>query len=154
MKIREAREEDVAALMELWKEFIDFHQSTDRFFTRTSEGHKQFGEFALDRIRDNNWLVLVAVVDRQVVGHCLATVKEHPPVFVDARYGYIQDIAVTQQHRRSCIGTTLFGKAVDWFKQRGVTRIELDATAHNQISQSFWRKMGFRDFMIRMSKEI
>jgi len=108
----------------------------------------------LERIRDENWLVLVAVIDQQIVGYCLATIQEYPPVYIDTRYGYIQDIAVTEKYRRDGFGARLFGKALEWLTERGISRVQLDAAANNPISRGFWMKMGFRDFMIRMSKEI
>lgn len=84
----------------------------------------------------------------------MATIQEHPPVYKNTRYGYIQDIAVTKKHRRKNIGSMLFEQAVIWFKKKKVSRMELDAASANELSQSFWRKTGFRDYMIRMSKDI
>jgi ribosomal protein S18 acetylase RimI-like enzyme len=154
MIIREARPDDVEAMKELWKEFIDYHKANDRFFSRTPDGHERFGEFALDNIRSEDWLVLVAVVNNQVVGHCMAAIHTYPPVYENTRYGYIQDIAVTEKYRRENIGSRLFEHAVGWFKNKKVSRIELDAASTNEVSQSFWRKTGFRDYMIRMAKDI
>jgi ribosomal protein S18 acetylase RimI-like enzyme len=154
MIIREAIRDDIESIKELWKEFIDYHKSFDRFFSRTSEGHERFGEFVLERIKDENWLVLVAECDDRIVGHCLVTIQEHPPVFEKTRYGYIQDIAVTESYRRKSIGTTLFEKSVSWLHERGISRIELDVAATNPTSQKFWRKMNFREVIFRMSKEI
>jgi GNAT superfamily N-acetyltransferase len=114
--IREAKTEDVATMKELWIEFIDYHKARDRFFSRTSDGHERFEAFVLDRINNDDWLVLVAVVNDRIVGHCMAAIQEYPPVYVSPRYGYIQDIAVTERYRRANIGSTLFEQAVSWFK--------------------------------------
>jgi hypothetical protein len=37
--IRQAKKKDLAAMVELWKEMMDFHKDRDRFFTRTATGH-------------------------------------------------------------------------------------------------------------------
>ena len=33
IEIREAKEKDISAMVELWKEFIDFHAESEPFFT-------------------------------------------------------------------------------------------------------------------------
>ncbi|MCP4599831.1 MAG: GNAT family N-acetyltransferase [Proteobacteria bacterium] len=48
----------------------------------------------------------------------------------------------------------LFEKTVSWFQEKRISRIELNAASTNDVSHSFWRKRGFQDFMIRMSKEM
>ena len=141
-------------MKELWKEFIDFHKKRDPFFTRTADGHDRFGEFVLERIEKEDWLVLVAESEGEVVGHCLATIEEYPPVYINPRYGYVQDIAVTKKYRRSRIGRKFFDRMAAWFREQGVDRIELDVTATNDVSARFWREIGFGDFMIRMSKKV
>ncbi len=154
MLVREATVEDIDSITDMWKEFIDFHKAHDPFFCRTTEGHLRFSEFALERIQSSDWLVLVSVEDDRIVGHCLATIQSHPPVFENTRYGYIQDIAVTEAYRGHHAGKQLFERASRWFKEKGVTRIELDAAATNNTSRSFWRAMGFGDFMVLMSRKL
>lgn len=152
--IREATLRDLAAMKKIWIEFIDFHAARDHFFQRTEQGHERFGEFVAERIEKVDWNVSVAVVDDQAVGHIMGALSKHPPVFVNTRFGYVQDIAVSRRFRRRGVGTSLFGHLVRWFKAHGITRVELDAAASNDTSKGFWRKMGCEDFMVRLTKEI
>ncbi len=154
MKIRLAEKRDVESMCTLWKEFIDFQKRGDRFFTRTEKGHKVFGNITLERMNENNWHVLVAEVDGKIVGHCVGAIQEYPPVYVKTKFGYFQDIAVAEDCRRRGIGSELVKEMQVWFKEHGVSRIELDVTATNEVSQGFWSAAGFSDFMIRKSKEM
>jgi GNAT superfamily N-acetyltransferase len=140
-------------MKEIWKEFMDYHKSVNSFFSRTVEGHENFGGFALENIRSKDkWLVIIAESGGDIVGYCMAATEEYPPVFENPQYGYIMDMAVSRKHRRNNIGTQLYAKTAEWFNKKGINRIELHAVAANSLGLNFWRKMGFVDFMIRMEK--
>jgi ribosomal protein S18 acetylase RimI-like enzyme len=152
--IRHATPADLPAMEDIWIEFIDFHAARDPFFTRAAQGHERFRTFVAERLTKDDWRVLVAVVDDEVVGHIVGALQSHPPVFVQTTFGYVQDIAVRGSFRRHGIGRRLFERLEVWFKESGVTRIELDAAAANDTSQRFWRAMGCSDFMVRLTKPI
>ena len=152
--IREAKKADIPGLQELWKEMMDFHKERDTFFTRSEKGHESFATFISENIKNDDWLVLVATLEENLVGYSLATVAEYPPVFAEPRYGHIIDVAVTQRYRRSGVGQQLLKEVQEWLKKREVNRIELQVSVKNEISQAFWKKMGFLDVLTRMTKRI
>jgi hypothetical protein len=57
---RQAIEKDIPAIVELWKEFIDFHKIRDSFFSRSKEGPENFGKFIAENLRKNDAIVYVA----------------------------------------------------------------------------------------------
>ena len=152
IEIRKARLTDLDAMKTIWVEFIDFHRDLEPVFQRTADAHETWGKFAEDRIVKDDWCVLVAEQNRRIVGHIMGTNTQRPPVFVDFRFGYIQDIAVAASHRRQGIGTALVDRITAWFKANDVSRLELDLVAANPVSQAFWRKMGFSSLMVRMQQ--
>jgi GNAT superfamily N-acetyltransferase len=154
IEIRKARKDDLGEIVELWKEFMDFHRDRDRFFTRSHDGHTRFRRYVGDNLRDPAWLVLVAIEADRPVGYLMATVLEYPPVFKIKRHGFVQDVAVTEVARRHGVASALFERAEHWFRQRGLSRIELNVAAANGVSQSFWRKMGFVDSIHRWAKDL
>jgi len=145
---------DLDEIVELWKEFMEFHRQRDPFFTRSSEGHRQFRRFVADDLGSADWLVLVAIEADRPIGYCMATVLEYPPVFELKRHGFVQDVAVTEVARRHGVGRALFERAEQWFRTRGITRIELNVAAANAVSQAFWRRLGFRDSIYRWARDL
>jgi ribosomal protein S18 acetylase RimI-like enzyme len=152
--IRRARPDDVDALTKLWKEFIDFHTPLDAFFTRSENGHEHFAEFVQENLDNPDWLILVAEGDDEVVGYCISLVMQYPPVFEVERYGFVQDIAVTESHRRAGVGTMMLEDTLEWFRTSEVSRIEVHVSAANPVSQAFWRKHGFNPYIDRLAREI
>ena len=147
ISIRSARKTDVPAMVKLWKEMMDFHKERDRIFTRTTTGHKGWIKFIAGHMASKNSCVLVAECDGQLVGHCLAFITEYPPVITTKRYGKFQEIAVAADYRRCGVGERLVKKMLKWFAQQGIKRIEVRVSVHNELSTTFWRKMGFTPYI-------
>jgi len=153
-QIRTAEAEDVPAICELWKEFMDFHGALDNLFTRSPKGHETFSEFVSARISAEDSCVLVAEDAGELVGYCIAAIAQRPAVFIDLDYGAIYDLAVTAKRRRGGLGRDLFEKTSEWFAGKGIKRLELSVAAGNETARSFWRRMGFEVSMERMSRGI
>jgi len=147
--IRKAKQEDIESIKELWKEFVDFHKFRDPFFTRSPDGHDRFGEFVLGNIESDDWLVLVSEHAGELIGYSMAAIQKYPPVFIKSIYGFIQDIAVTGEYRKHGIGKMLFENMIEWFREKGLTRVEVQAASANEVSMAFWRKMGFQHYIER-----
>ena len=144
IKYREAIEQDIPKIIELWKEFIDFHKVRDPFFSRSKKGPENFGKFILENLSKDDAIVYVAETNGDVVAHILATIQSYPPAFEIKRYGLINDLAVASAYRRIGIGQHLFDMARDWFDKKGMKRIEIEIAVANEVSTSFWKKMDFK----------
>jgi ribosomal protein S18 acetylase RimI-like enzyme len=137
LKYREAIEKDIPKIVELWKEFIDFHKIRDSFFTRSEEGPVNFGKFISENLQKDSAVVYVAERNGGVIAHILATIQEYPPAFEIKRYGLVNDLAVITEYRRIGIGRHLFLMAKDWFFKKGISRIEIEVAVSNEVSKSF-----------------
>jgi ribosomal protein S18 acetylase RimI-like enzyme len=152
--IRRAATGDLNAIGDLWREFMDFHKSRDAHFARAADGHDRFKEFISGHMASETSCVLVADVDGEAVGYCLATRAQYPPVFAYRDYGTVYDLAVTERCRRNGIGERLYRAAQTWFVERGIHRIELRVAVSNEVSTAFWQKMGFSPYVTTVCKNI
>ena len=154
LRIREAIQEDTRAIVELWKELMDFHKERDRHFTRSVDGHERFAEFVSGRIASETSCVLVAKQQNEIVGYCLATISKFPPVYEHQEYGAIFDLAVTENYRKKGIGQALVEAALQWFSEQEIHRVEVRVATSNEISTAFWKKIGFVPYLEVVYKEI
>ncbi|MFH1335479.1 MAG: GNAT family N-acetyltransferase [Candidatus Zixiibacteriota bacterium] len=150
MMIIPATESHVPEIVEIWKEFMDFHSDIDPYFARNEEGHSKFDEWVKELMKSDTALVLVALDQGQVVAYSLSQINKRPPLFKKVDYGYIYDLAVKSEYRRKGIGEQMLGEILGWFKSRQVDRIELMVLAKNKVAFSFWEKQGFKVFLNRM----
>jgi GNAT superfamily N-acetyltransferase len=152
--IRKAVTQDVPSILELWKELMDFHKERDRIFSRSATGHEGFADVITGHISSDISCVFVAEAGKDIVGYCLAFIEKYPPVLEIKEYGLVQDVAVTENHRRRGIGKRLLHEAQRWFSKNGVRRIEARVAATNKISTGFWSKMGFTPYLETVFVEI
>lgn len=146
MKIVPATDLNVAEIVEIWKEFMDFHSDLNPILKRRDDGHDFFEKFVREKIKSDDSLVLVATDSDSVIGFSLVFISKHPPVLKLERYGFIDDVAVRSGYRRMGVGTAMLAKIHEWFESKDITRIELDVVPNNREGYSFWIKNGFRDF--------
>lgn len=104
---RQADEKDILQIIDLWKEFIDFHKVRDSFFSRSMEGPENFGKFILENLNKEDAVVYVAETKGEIIAYMLATIQSYPPAFETKRYGLVNDLAVTAEYRRKGIGEHL-----------------------------------------------
>ncbi len=146
IKIIEAGDEHVKAIVDLWDELMSFHAALYPFYATTVDARERFEGFLRQNIASPEGLVLVAAEGAAVVGYCLCFVAHHPPVLKRQRHGFVSDLAVTESRRGRGFGTMLVGRVRQWFAGRGISRIELRASAFNAAGKSFWEKQGFTEY--------
>ncbi len=147
MKIRKATKADVPKILPVWRELMELHRRLDSFYDCREGADRLFAKFISNNIREPNACVLVAEADGRVVGYCQGMISKHPPVLKIIEYGQILDFAVLQSWRRQGLGQQMLEKMFEWFWARGLLRIEVRCSLLNEISRSFWRKMGFEPYM-------
>lgn len=133
----------MAAIAGLWVELMDFHRAFDFYYARSAKGEQSFREYVRGGLENPEWRVVVAEREGQLVGYCLAMVKERPDVMEERRFGLISDMLVTESERRKGVGERLARAAQDWFAEQGIVRTEVVVAVANRGSGAFWRKMGY-----------
>jgi ribosomal protein S18 acetylase RimI-like enzyme len=150
IKIIKAKRQHVPAVLELWKDFMDFHAATDPFYTRRPRGHLAYEKMILNSFGQRSKQLFVAMDGDKVVGYAYVEISKYPPVIHHTHYGYIGDMYTDPAYRRQGLGKLMYAVVVDWFRKKGVKHMELGAVSSNKVAQSFWRKMGFYERMKRM----
>ena len=152
--IRRAQQSDLDQLVALWQELAELHADLVPEFALGPGGSQSVRVHLAELLRDDNERVFVAEENGALIGFINGAVRENPLVFAERYIGYIADALVTARSRRRGVGEQLVNAINAWFRERGVRIIHLTAAAGNPISQTFWRKMGFVEYMTRMRTEL
>ena len=148
VRIKLAGEEHIPGVVQVWKDFIDFQQTKDPFFTMRKGADKEFTNYFREVISADDTHALVALVNKEkVVGFSISAVKNHPPVFPETKYGEIIDLAIHDDYKGKGIGEEMLKIIFEWFDAYDARRIELRAAAKNMIGYSFWEKHGFVEYL-------
>ena len=151
--LRRATSNDIPAIVELWKEMMDFHKKRDPFFTRSVDGEQVFSQYLEKNINSETACVYVAIVGGTIVGYCQGTVEKNPPMLTATDYGQVLDFAVAADYRRTGVGERLCNALQGWFVLKGVNRLEVRHSEFNEAASRFWAKMGFKPFLKTLYKE-
>ena len=153
-RVRTAGDLDLERIVELWERLVAFHTDLDPRLRMADDGREHFYDHLLDALDSPSSRALVVEHDGEVVGFALGHVCLNPPVLAPRRYGLISDAFVEEDERRRGAGEALFNALLLWFRAVGVQELQLNAAHLNPIAQSFWRKMGFSDFLDRLWREV
>jgi len=154
VRVVEAKQKHVPEMVEIWREFIDFHVERDPIYARSDDAHHFFEKYLKGFMESEESQVLVALDGKQVVGYSIARVAHHSPVFQPRIYGDITEIAVKKEYRRRSIGEVLLSKMKKWFTQQGINRIETRVSTRNEVACLFWKKHGFQRYLDDLCLEI
>jgi ribosomal protein S18 acetylase RimI-like enzyme len=152
--VREATADDYAVLCELFDEVDAFHRDgLPRVFQRPT-GPVREQEYYRGLITDDNVGLFVAEVNEKVVGFVHARIIETPviPVLVPRRYAIVDNLGVKSEFRGSGIGRRLMHKIHAWVTTKDAESIELNVYEFNQGAISFYQKLGYDTFSIKMRK--
>ena len=88
-----------------------------------------------------------------VVGYTFGQIVRRPTL-KSGDCGYVADLCVGEGFRGRGTGRRLYERLRAWFLSRGVMAIEVQVIRANPASQTFWRKMGFDDFLRTLRKDL
>ncbi|MCE2436232.1 MAG: GNAT family N-acetyltransferase [Candidatus Latescibacteria bacterium] len=137
MEVVQALNSDIPAILEIWKELMDFHVPFDSRYTLADGAEESMGKNLERLIAAEDALVIMAVENTKPMGFGIARIDKYPPVFVKQTCGTIEDLAVSSGHRRRGIGELVLKEMLDWFQSWGIDRVELRVASMNTVGYSF-----------------
>ena len=151
--IREAREGDVDALVDLVVRLKRLNGEFDPLFSARSDCAERAREYLLNAIRDNkSHLVLVAEDMGKIVGVLKADIRERL-FYSPSIEGAIVDFYVMPEYRRKGLGRMMLERAIAMLREKGAQLITAEFPTQNQIAVNFYNKMGFRSLVSIYARE-
>ncbi|HET6296925.1 MAG TPA: GNAT family N-acetyltransferase [Kribbella sp.] len=100
------------------------------------------GGWCADLIADPGALVLVAVGQGKVGGHLVGTFSEPSDMWIAPRAELVS-MYVAAPLRGAGVGGRLVDGFVTWARDRGATRLQVDAYASNEAALGLYQSRGF-----------
>jgi GNAT superfamily N-acetyltransferase len=156
MTIRRAERRDAPVLGKLGAALMQTHYAFDmKRFLEPGEGAESgYASFLASQLRDKQSLVLVAEREDRILGYVFAAIE--PLSWKDLRdeCGFIHDLLVVDDARRSGVGEALLNAAIDWLRTQKMPRVVLGTAAKNEKAQRLFERRGFRRTMVEMTLEL
>ncbi len=151
---RIADETNLDDIIKLWNEINDYHENLDSRFSMVRNAASLVHDYYSERMKSDDTIFYIALIDNEVVGFVLAYTQQKPPVYKDRDMGFIDTFVVTEKYRRLGIGSDLVGLVKNWLLERGIHRLQLSVASSNSNGLAFWKSHGFTELSKRMDLAI
>lgn len=152
--IRDASPVDYGDLLSMWRELMETHTERDERFALAEACDQRFLSYIETARSRDDYRVRVAATRRGPEGFTISCVLPNSPVYRARWIGYVNDICVTESARGKGIGKALVRDAVDWMCDRGAESVEVYVAKANEEAGRFWRSMGGREYLERLSLDL
>lgn len=146
--VRDARPEDLPALMAMWDELREVGSRLERVMPVADEAG------VLERLElvtaDPGSRALVAVVDDEVAGMTVLTATAYAPLF-DQRAVHAHYLHVRDGFRRQGVGKALLAAAVTFAEDAGAEHVLTSVMPQMRDTQRFYARLGFGPVVVRRS---
>jgi len=150
IKVRPAKEEEIAILLEFEKGIIE----AERPFDMTLKDEEIHYYDLLELIRSPGSEVVVAEVDGQLVGSGYAQIRKAEPFLKHTHFAYLGFMYVKPAFRGKGINQSLLESLMSWAKEKGISEIRLDVYDENIVAKTAYLKAGFKPILVTMRKRI
>lgn len=153
--IRRAEPRDVSALGRLGAALVRTHHAFDarRFLRPGPRVEEGYAHFLRTQLAEEDVAIFVAARAGAIVGYVYAGIEPRSWKELRDVAGFIHDVVVDPDARRSGVGTRLIETAATWLASRGVARVMLWTAEKNEEAQRLFEHLGFRRTMIEMTRE-
>ncbi len=154
--IRKAERKDAAALGRLGVMLMRVHYAFDpqRFLAAHEGAERGYASFLTGMLDSEEDVVFVAEREGEIAGYVYAALEPLSWKELRGPAGFIHDLLVVEEARKSGVATQLLDAAVGWLREHDAPRVILGTAAQNVAAQALFRRYGFRDTMIEMTMEL
>ncbi len=146
--IRDAREDDLDAVEDLWHQLAKHHEELSDSFSLAPDAVKRWSKYLRDKFPQLSTKLIVAEEDEKLVAFMLCLLEPNYPIFRERKIGVISDVYVKQDRRRKGLAKKMLDVAVAWFRKNKVSTVRLNVAADNLEARAAWRMIGFEPLMI------
>lgn len=119
-----------------------------------SKSKKYYLEYLKLDLTEPNRVVFIALENKKIVGIILGKFFKPLRISKYRKKGHISNLYVDKAYRNKGIAEKLILEVMKWLKENNVQHASLEIHIDNVAAQNLYRKLGFRDFTIKLIKGI
>lgn len=148
ISIRDATEEDLPEVVDLWGMLAKHHESLSDNFALAWDSKRRWAEYLERRFAEISTKLIVAEEKGRLVGFMLCFLSPNTPIFKERKIGVISDVYVQEERRRKGVANKMLDVGLRWFKKNKVRFVQLSVAHDNLEARAVWRSLGFEPYML------
>jgi GNAT superfamily N-acetyltransferase len=147
--VRLANAGEVAAIEPLWRELYS-HQAEHGMRLRLPDGAFDAWVQSMTPLLGRFSVVVLGVEAGQYAGFVAGRTRNLPPYFGTGQVGAISEVFVGEPWRGQGLGRRLVERAVEWYRQQEISRVELQVVSGNPEAVKFYERLGWQQELVQM----
>jgi len=159
IQIHTLEKTDLDQLRPIWVSMKDHHAALAPQFgpprSDVDSWQRRLAHYA-EWIQDPSAFVLIAEMDKMIVGYAMVRIKDMDMISWDleGQYACVETLAVLPDFRGRGIGTTLLEQVEARIRERGITSLSLTVLAANGRGKAFYERHGYETEFVSLGKEL
>jgi ribosomal protein S18 acetylase RimI-like enzyme len=154
MLIRQANSKDIDQITKLGIALLDMHTVFDgRYYAMEQNKESEFRRWVENQLYNNASFIIVSENENGIInGYISGFIKSLFPWFKTKAVGHISFLIIDPLYRNNKIGKLLEQEAINWFKNKKLSYVELYVDELNSTGKIVWEKYGyipFKKFLIK-----
>jgi len=105
-------------------------------------------------IEQEDAYVVVATIDKEIIGSAYALIKNSKPYFKPDKYAYLGFMYVSPKFRGRGVNGKIIDNLIEWAQSRNLNELQLDVYAENEIAINAYKKRNFKSDILKMRLNI
>lgn len=148
-QIREGLSDDLMLVERHWNRLYQQQLEEGMLSPVPADGHSLWMK-SLSSVLGRFACLFVAEEDGVILGFLAGRLRSLPPHFGGEQVGYISEVFVDGAQRGQGIGQALLTAGMQWLRDQGAQRLELNVAVHNEGAAAFYQKMGWIEELVQM----
>lgn len=98
--------------------------------------------------------VIVAAVDKEIIGSAYISIKKAKPYRTYVYYGYLGFMYVKPEYRGMGVNKGIIEALKNWARSRNITELQLEVYNDNHPAVKAYEKAGFEKHLVNMRLEL
>jgi len=147
--VRPMKLSEVDEVVQLWRRL-----ASDHTLIIDDENLTRFREFLEGLSKEDENQVLVYEMERRIMGFLMFMKKARSMLRLRRSRAMITDLYVEKEYRGQGIASKLLERCLQYLKSMGAEEVRVNVLVDNAPAISLYRKLGFTDHMILMSRPL
>lgn len=146
--IRTAEPQDLVLLSEFWYDRMTLLMQSSPSLRLLPDARIRWETAASTWLNDEAVVFLVGLAEQEVVGGIAGKIESNAPGLAPENIMRIADLVIDLHtiHKQQGIGRMLLNALRDQAREKGITRMVIQAAAGLAVEQAFWRGMGAKSY--------
>ncbi|MDH3365729.1 MAG: GNAT family N-acetyltransferase [Thermoplasmata archaeon] len=149
IEIREATEDDLGDIVDLWELLVEHHRAYSDHFKLARDGRRKWSAYLKEKFSEKSTKLIVAEEEGKLVGFMLCLMSPGRPIFSEKAVGVISDAYVVKHRRKKGVMKEMLVVALRWFHKNKIKAAEVNVSAANLEARNAWGQLGFKPIMVR-----